>query len=138
MVQRFALVLAVVSVLTLTAVPTVLADMMLCSVQRVTECSNDEECGPPNFGARKPATFFLIDTDRKVATLLAPEERRGETTEIHSQVETPNGWLLAGVENERSWSLWLSNNGDVTLSITMDGATWSGFGKWMPAKDVEP
>ena len=34
--------------------------------------------------------------------------------------------------------LWISRGGDVTISITMHGAIWNGFGKWMPAEHFRP
>ena len=138
MIQRIAGTLALVSLLALLAVSTASAEVFLCSVQDLVECANDDYCGPPDFGGRAPATFFEVDTGGKKITLLAPEERRGETTEITSQQKTQAGWLLAGIENERSWSMLISNGGDVTISITMDGAVWSGFGKWMSAEHVRP
>lgn len=114
------------------------AETLICSIQSVIECASDDYCGPPSFGGRRPATFVSINTDEKKITLLAPEERRGEVTEIQTLVETQDGWLLAGVEHGRSWSMLISGSGDVTMSITMDGAVWSGFGKWMSAEHVEP
>jgi hypothetical protein len=138
MVQRLELTLVLVTLLVLSVTSAASAETWICSVQEIVECSDDGKCGPPDFGGVQPATFFQIDTDRKLVTLLAPEERRGETTEIHSLLAVEDGWLLAGVEIERAWSLVISGNGDLTISITMEGATWTGFGKCMPAEHANP
>jgi hypothetical protein len=45
---------------------------------------------------------------------------------------------FAGVENERAWSMVITSGGELTVSITMDGGTWSGFGKCMPAEHAVP
>ena len=138
MFQRYKRTVAPAVLVILLVASAASAESFVCSVQSVTECSNDGYCGPPNFAARPPATFILVDTGAKQITLLAPEERRGETTDIQTQVETQDGWLFAGVEAGRSWCMQISGSGDVTMSITMDGAVWSGFGKWMPAEYDRP
>jgi hypothetical protein len=138
MVKRLAQTLALAGMLVVFATNSAHADQWVCSIQNAIECANDGNCGPPDFRGVDPATFFHVDTDRKLITLLAPESRRGETTPIQSQAKTAESWIFAGVEGERSWSLVISNSGDVAVSITMEAATWSAFGKCMPAAHVTP
>lgn len=109
----------------------------LCSITESLECSEGVGCGPPEL-TTTPPTFFHVDLDRKVITLLAPANRRGEETDIQLAKETPDGWLLAGVEADRAWNVYLSHAGHLTISITMDGTIWSTFGRCMPAADAEP
>ena len=109
----------------------------LCSITESLECSDGVGCGPPQM-AVTPPTFFHVDIERKVITLLAPADRRGEETVIELANETPDGWLLAGVESERAWNVYLSQAGNLTISITMDGTIWTAFGRCMPAADAKP
>ena len=103
----------------------------ICSITRAVECVEDGTVGEPDFGGLEPATFFRVDTDKKRITLLAPESRRGEVTVIDRVLEEENMWVLTGVEDGRAWSMVISHDGYVTLSISYDGVTWSAFGHSM-------
>jgi len=109
----------------------------LCSITESLECSEGVGCDPPELTVAPP-TFFHVNLERKIITLLAPAERRGEETVIEIAKETPDGWLLAGVESTRAWSVYLSHAGHLTISVTMDGTIWSTFGRCMPAPNAEP
>lgn len=109
----------------------------LCSITESLECSEGLDCGPPDFTIAPP-TFFHLDLERMIITLLAPAERRGEETVIELAKETSDGWLLAGVESDRAWNVYLSHAGHLTISVTMDGTIWATFGRCMPAPDAEP
>ena len=104
----------------------------ICSVTNAIECLDDGTVGEPDFGGLEPATFFRVDPDKKKITLLAPESRRGEVTVIDRVVEKDNMWVLAGIEEGRAWSMVISREGYVTVSIAYDGVTWSAFGHSMP------
>ena len=110
----------------------------ICSITESLECSEGVECGPPDFGGVTPATFLHLDIERKVITLLAPAERRGEETVIDVAQETAGGWILAGVESERAWNIYITDEGNMTVSVTMDGTTWTAFGRCLPAADAKP
>jgi hypothetical protein len=137
MIRKVGLVL-VSLVVSISVVKVASAESWVGAVQDIVECSDDGKCGPPDFRGTSPVTFFHIDTNRKVITMLAPDERRGETTEIQTIREVEGTWFVAGVENERAWSMVITSRGELTLSITMDGGTWSGFGKCMPAEHAQP
>ncbi len=109
----------------------------LCSITESWECSAGEGCGSPEFSITPP-TVLHVDVERKVITLLAPAERRGEETVIDLVKETPDGWLLAGVQSDRAWSVYLTHAGHLTISVTMDGTIWSTFGQCMPGPNAEP
>ncbi len=100
----------------------------ICSVADAVACDEDGTIGPPDLGGLDQPTFFRVDADRKQVTLLAPESRRGEVTKIGTVHEGEDVWVFSGVEVERAWSLVISNDGPMTLSVTVDGATWSLFG----------
>ena len=138
MFPRIKLTLACVFILVLSMAGLASAETWICSVQEVIESADDGTVGPPDFGAVSPATFFHVDTGRKRITLLAPADRRGETTEIMAQKADAEGWFLSGVENSRAWSMVISSDGNVTLAITMEGASWTAFGKAIPASQVKP
>ena len=103
----------------------------ICSITKTVECQDDGTVGEPDFGGLAPPTFFRVDTDEKKITLLAPESRRGEVTVIDRVLEEENIWVLTGVDNGRAWSMVISRDGYMTLSISYDGVTWSAFGHSM-------
>jgi hypothetical protein len=41
-------------------------------------------------------------------------------------------WVFTGIEEGRAWSIVISREGYVTVSIAYDGVTWSAFGHSMP------
>lgn len=110
----------------------------LCAFNEAVESSEGGLSGPADFGGVTPPSFAYVDLEKKLITLLAPASRRGETTVINSMLETKEGWILSGVEAERAWSVILTNEGSLTVSITMDGTTRSVFGRCMPASLAKP
>lgn len=110
----------------------------ICSLTESVECSEGVGCGPPDFGGVTPPTFLHVDVKKKVVTLLAPAERRGEETVIDVARETAGGWILSGVESERAWNIYLGDTGNMTVSVTMDGTTWTVYGRCMPASHARP
>lgn len=100
----------------------------LCSIASATAVDEDGTVGPPDLGGLERPSFFRVDPDKKEVTLLAPESRRGEVTKIDAVREGDGLWVFSGVENARAWSLVMTENGYVTLSVTSDGAVWSVFG----------
>ena len=110
----------------------------LCSITESVECSDGVGCGPPEFGGVVPPSFIHVDVERKIITLLAPAERRGEENSIDVVRETADGWILAGMESKRAWTLYLTGDGNLTLAVTMDGTTWTAFGRCMPAAHAKP
>jgi len=61
-----------------------------------------------------------------------------ETNNIDMVQQMEDGWILAGLDSERTWSIYLTDEGNMTLSIAMDGTTWSAFGRCMPADRAKP
>ena len=110
----------------------------ICSVVEGIECSDGVGCGPPDFGPLEAPTFLHVDTQKRIITLLAPASRRGETTQIGQAVETSEGWILAGVEDKRAWSMMLTNEGYMTVTVTMDGTAWTAFGRCIPEGSTAP
>ena len=100
----------------------------LCSITANAAVGDDGTAGPVDFAGVEPATFLRVDTDGKSITLLAPESRRGETTEIGAIKQGDGIWLITGVEDGRAFSMVISDAGYMTLSITGNGTTWSAFG----------
>ncbi|MGB2960347.1 MAG: hypothetical protein WBD30_15780 [Bacteroidota bacterium] len=103
----------------------------LCSITSAVECADGEPCGEPDLGGLAPPTFLRVDAVKKKITLLAPDSRRGETTEIGTVRETEDIWVFTGVERGRAWSMVISREGHMTLSVTYDGVTWTVFGNCM-------
>ena len=103
----------------------------ICSITSAVECVDGGECGAPDLGGLERPTFLRVDADKKKITLLAPESRRGETTAIGTVREMDDMWVLTGVENGRAWSMVISREGYMTLSVTYDGVAWAVFGNSM-------
>lgn len=110
----------------------------ICSITEMMESSDGIPSYELDFEGITPPTFFYVDTEKKLITLLAPDSRRGETTVIDAARETTGGWFLSGVESERAWTMVLTNDGYMTVSITMDGTIRSAFGRCMPASHAKP
>lgn len=111
------------------------APSWLCSVNSAVAVDEDGTVGPPDLeGLERPA-FFRVDTERKEVTLLAPASRRGEVTKIDSVRELNGLWILSGVEQDRAWSLIISKNGWVTMTVSHDGVVWSVFGAALPESE---
>jgi hypothetical protein len=119
---------------TLLACSATAGPVWICSITRGIECLEDGTVGEPNFGELAAPTFFRVDTNKQKITLLAPESRRGEVTVIDKVLEEENMWVLTGVEDGRAWSMVISRDGYMTLSISYDGVTWSAFGHSMVEK----
>ena len=100
----------------------------LCSIVDGVSVESDGTTGPIELGDLELPTFFRVDSDGKEVTLLAPESRRGEVTVIGAFHRGDDGWIMTGIENDRAWSLMISDEGHLTLSVINDGATWSVFG----------
>jgi hypothetical protein len=105
----------------------------ICSITEGVETWDDGTCHPPNFGGLAMPTFLKVDLNRKQITLMAPESRRGEITEIGVFQKGDGKWVIAGIEEGRAWSMVISDAGHMTLSVSGDGTTWSAFGHTMPA-----
>ena len=103
----------------------------LCSVTSAVECADGEPCGEPDLGGLERPTCMRVDAGTKKITLLAPDSRRGEVTEIGTVTEMKHIWVFTGVENGRAWSMVISKEGHMTLSVTYDGVTWTVFGNSM-------
>jgi len=129
--------LAVASLLLAGGAAAQAAPVYVCSLAQAIECDDGLNCGPPE-PARTPPTFLRVDINRKLITLLAPEERRGETTSIENAKHVGGQWSLNGIEAERAWNMVIADDGSMTISITFPRAAWSVFGKCMRADEIEP
>ena len=79
-------------------------------------------------GDLEAPTFLRVNTETMEVTLLAPDSRKGEVTVIGEVKRGDQRWVITGVEDGRAWSMVISDDGYMTLSVTGDGATWSVFG----------
>jgi hypothetical protein len=110
---------------------------LVCSIASATACHEDGTVGKPDTGDLERPTFIEVDLDGKKVTILAPESRRGEVSTAETVSKDNGGWLLAGVERGRPWSMRISTDGLMTLAITGDGEVWSVFGHTIRAEDVK-
>lgn len=106
----------------------------ICSITEAIACEEDGSTGPPDLGGLARPTFLRVDVGRKQVTLLAPAGRNGEITKIDAAHKGDGIWVLSGIEAERAWSMVISERGHMTLSVTVDGASWAVFGHAMPEK----
>jgi hypothetical protein len=100
----------------------------LCSLTESLAVYEDGSSGPVDLGDVEAPTFLRVNTETMEVTLLAPDSRKGEVTVIGEAKRGDQKWVLTGVENGRAWSMVISDEGYMTLSVTGDGTTWSVFG----------
>ncbi len=114
------------------AVPGSDGDQYVCSLSKGIECDGDLNCGPPAPQQPKP-TFIHLDLDDSRITLLAPPERRGETTRIRAMEREGGQLILSGIEAGRGWSLNMSeSSGEMAITINFGDAAWVVFGQCIP------
>ncbi len=110
----------------------------VCTPARVVECDSDLNCGPPAPQLPFP-TFFRVDLDERVLTILGPAERRGETTPIRHLERDADRVIAGGVEAGRAWSMILvEGTGRMTLTANLGDAGWVIFGRCIPADELSP
>lgn len=103
----------------------------LCSLTESLAVYEDGSSGPIDMGEIEAPTFLRVNTEAKEVTLLAPDSRKGEVTVIGEAKRGDQKWVITGVEDGRAWSMVISDEGYMTLSVTGDGVTWSVFGNVM-------
>ncbi len=114
------------------------ADEYVCTPAKVVECDSDLNCGPPA-PQLTPPTFFHVDLDDRVITLLGPAERRGETTQIEYMERDADRVIIGGVQAGRAWSVIFSeSDGRMTLTMNLGDAGWLVFGQCIPADHLSP
>jgi hypothetical protein len=113
-------------------------DQYVCSIGKAIECDGDLNCGPPAPQQVAP-TFIHLDLDDSRITLLAPEERRGEVTQIGAMVRDGDQVILSGIEAGRGWSLSMSEStGKMSITINFGDAGWIVFGQCMAEDQASP
>ena len=110
---------------------------LVCSYVRAIECASDLSCGAPEF-LRTPTSFIYVDLDAMAVTVLAPEERRGDITRITHLERREDRLLLIGIENDRSWSVVILEDGTMVLSIAAEASGFVVFGQCLPADQATP
>jgi len=111
---------------------------LVCSLTNGLECDSALDCGPPAQPVPAP-TFIHIDLDAGQITLLAPEERRGEVTQVQATTTADGQIALAGAEAGRAWGIVL-DEGDLSLSVTIteEDAGIVAFGQCIPSDQTSP
>ena len=124
--------------LLISASPPGKATSFICSVARAAECGRDLNCGPPSDPGNAP-TFFHVNLDGKVITLLGPPHRRGETTQIRSLERDEGKIIMAGIEGGRGWSMViLEADGSMSVTVTDERASFVVFGKCIASELLSP
>lgn len=103
----------------------------ICSITEAVGVEEDGTVGMPDLGDLETPTFLRVDAEAKKVTLMAPASRKGEVTKIDVAYQSEGLWLFTGVEANRAWSMVIEDTGQMTISITGQGATWSIFGSAM-------
>jgi hypothetical protein len=114
------------------------AEQYVCSLSKGVECDSDLNCGPPA-PLLPPPTFIHVDLDDSRITLLAPPDRRGETTQIRAMERGEGRLIVSGIEAGRAWSMSMSEaDGSATITINFGDAAMVVFGQCLPAEQVSP
>lgn len=102
------------------------------------ECDEKLGCAPPQLDVTPPS-FLHVDVDKKVITLLAPAERRGEQTAIRAAERLDDRLVLSGIEASRGWGMVVEDaDGSMTLTVTMAGAGFVVFGNCISVATASP
>lgn len=110
----------------------------VCSLAKGVECDSDLSCGPPA-PQLPPPTFIHVDLDDSRITLLAPPERRGETTQIRAMEREGDRLIVSGIEAGRAWSMSMSEtDGSATISVNFGDAAMIVFGQCIPEEQAAP
>jgi len=133
--QAAALLLA--PLLTAAAVPDG-GDQYVCSLVRAVECDGDLNCGPPA-PQPPPPTFVHVDLEGQSITLLAPAERRGETSQVRAMERDGDRVVMSGIEAGRTWSMILSEtDGAATITVNFGEAAMIVFAQCLPEEQASP
>ncbi|MFV1986416.1 MAG: hypothetical protein ACC682_04005 [Gemmatimonadota bacterium] len=114
------------------------ATPLVCSLTQAVEC--DETLGCETFSPEIAApTFLHIDLDRSVVTILGPEERRGEATEVQTVADFEGHTILTGTQRDRGWSMSISKaDGGMSLTISDDHVGFVVFGRCIASDRLSP
>ncbi len=112
---------------------------LVCSLVRAVECDGTLNCGPPINTLGAAPTFLNVDLDGKRITILAPAERRGETTEIRAIERTEDRVVLTGIEAGRGWSMIIfEEDNSMILTMTAEGSGFVVFGNCIDSEMTSP
>jgi hypothetical protein len=110
----------------------------VCSLTRAVECDRDLNCGAPALEQPTP-TFIHVDHEASLITLLAPAERRGETTQIDASARDGDRVIMSGVEAGRGWTLSLSEtDGSAVMTVNLGDAGYVAFGQCVASGLLSP
>jgi hypothetical protein len=113
-------------------------DQYVCSVGKAVECDKNLNCGPPAPEENRP-TFIHVDLEDGQITLLAPPERRGETTQIRAIEREDDRLIMSGIDAGRGWSMNMSEvNGDMSVTVNFGDAALVVFGQCIREDQVTP
>ncbi len=110
-------------------------DPYVCSLTKAVECDSDL-CGPPALPDTPHPTFIRVDLDNNLITLLAPDERRGETTQIRAIERSGDHVVMTGINAGRGWTMTLSEtDGGAVITVNLEDAAFVVFAQCI-AEDV--
>lgn len=111
---------------------------LVCSVTKTMECNAASGCDRYK-GLVPHATSLHVNAGAGVITILAPESRRGETTQIGSVDSLAERLVLSGVEDRRGWSMLIDRmDGTMSLTISGDHVGWVLFGDCLTEDKLKP
>jgi len=113
-------------------------EQFVCSLTETIECDADLNCGPPAPGL-PPPTFIHVDLENSRITLLAPEVRRGETTQIRATESDGDGVIMSGIEAGLGWSMAMSHtDGRALVTVNLGDASLVAVGQCIAESRVTP
>ena len=112
---------------------------LVCSIVRGVECDDGLNCGPMTSTRGAVPTFLDVDLDAGRITILAPDERRGEITEIRAIERTEDRVIMTGIEASRGWSMLIFEaDGSMVLTMTAEGSGFVVFGQCIAREMASP
>jgi len=111
---------------------------LVCSVTKAVECDDKLHCGPLHESLITP-TFLHVDAGQGAITILAPAERRGESTVIQAASQQADHYILGGMEDGKGWSMVIDRDDrSMTLTISDEYAGFVAFGHCVTEGDLSP
>jgi hypothetical protein len=103
------------------------AEPLLCSLSSIRLCDESLGCAVVLHEEVNVPRFFKVDLENKTIEGTRPDGTSA-TTAIHSMVARLLKVSIQGVENGRSWSATISDDGSLNMVVSAEGFGFMGFG----------
>jgi hypothetical protein len=100
---------------------------LLCAAMEAIQCAAGGDCAAGSAEMINFPEFFRIDFDKKAITSTR-SDRTNRTTPIEALSRSQAGTLMHGAQEQFSWSMVISEEGKMTLTVSGDRQGFIVFG----------